>query len=527
MRRSFLTAAVVLVTSASLVHADRPEWESVRGVPIAAVRMQASEVFDPSSPGQDYFFLEWANTLHIVTRPHVLRREFDQRVGDPFDPQRAEECERNLKSLGIFQEARVVATRSAAGVDVALCTVDRWSLSANPVLQAEGGVNEIGLAIGDRNVLGLGFELGALGVISNDVDRAALRWRDRRVLGTRWDAALEFQYDDLTRYRGAGLAFPFHSDAGRWTSDLGVALLDGEERIFESGEETARFDVHEDRVESAVAIHAPGSRLGKLGLFQTWRRVRGDATSDVAALGVFGALLSRESSYRRHVDQFGPDEEISQGWTLQVGLGADLIALGATRDRLLYRAEAAASRFLGDDVLCGAVARHHAFVDRGGALADGRLTAELYGFWAPSARAALAWRVGGDALLDERPYARFDLGSDDRLRGYEARALNGTRVLYGGLEQRLFASRRVSFLRLGAVAFVDAAAAWDEGEVLDTTHARLAGGVGLRLGTDPTGSNVTRVDIGFGTNSIEIAISSGSFFTVGRTLAFPSTRLFQ
>jgi hypothetical protein len=102
--------------------------------------------------------------------------------------------------------------------------------------------------------------------------------------------------------------------------------------------------------------------------------VRGDATIDVAAVGLCGALLHRESRYRRHVDRFGPDEEISQGWTLQVGLGADLRSLGAAQDRLLYRAEAAASRFLGADVLCGAVARHHAFVDDD-APADGRLIA--------------------------------------------------------------------------------------------------------------------------------------------------------
>jgi outer membrane translocation and assembly module TamA len=394
------------------------------------------------------------------------------------------------------------------------------------VLRVEGGVNEFGLAIGERNVLGLGFELGAIGVISNDVDQAAFRWRDRRVLATRWDAGVDFQFDDLSRYRAAALTLPFHSDTARWTSDCAVGLLDGERRLFETGEETARFDVHEDRVESAVAVHAPGARLGKFGVFQTWRRVRGDATGDVAAVGVAGAILSRVSHYRRNVDQFGPEEEISQGWTLQLGLGADLRALGASHDRLLYRTEAAAARFLGDDVLCGIVARHHAFV-RGGALADGRLAAELYGFWGRGQQTALAWRLGGDALLDELPYTRFDLGSEDRLRGYEARALNGTRVAYAGIEQRLFSRWRVAFLRIGAVAFVDAAAAWDDGEALDRSHARLGGGVGLRLGTDPTGSNVTRVDIGFGTRSVELVISSGSFFSVGRTLAFPTTRLFQ
>jgi hemolysin activation/secretion protein len=170
------------------------------------------------------------------------------------------------------------------------------------------------------------------------------------------------------------------------------------------------------------------------------------------------------------------------------------------------------------------VVRNHGFVDAG-AVADGRLLAETYGFWKSHPTLALAWRLGGQAALDEPEDVRFDLGSNDRLRGYEARALNGTRVLYGSLEQRLFGQRRFSFLRLGAVGFVDAAAAWDDGERLDRTHARLGGGIGLRFGTDPSGNHLTRVDLGFGTNSIEVAISSGSFFDATRGFSFPPTRL--
>jgi hypothetical protein len=72
------------------------------------------------------------------------------------------------------------------------------------------------------------------------------------------------------------------------------------------------------------------------------------------------------------------------------------------------------------------------------------------------------------------------------------------------------------------VVFVDAAAAWDEGETLDRSHARLGAGLGLRIATDPAGSSITRIDLGFGTNSVELSLSSGSFFAVSRALTYPA-----
>jgi hypothetical protein len=278
--------------------------------------------------------------------------------------------------------------------------------------------------------------------------------------------------------------------------------------------------------EQSLAWHTGTAVLQRFAFFSTHRRVQGDIEEEIGCAGAAWSVLRRRSQYAPQLDQLGPDEEFAAGEDFQLGAGADLQALGATVDRPFLRTEAAVSRFLGDRAFAGAEMRAYGFL-ADGVVEDGRAYAETYGFLRTGGRNLLAWRFGADAFLRDLAYDRFALGSGDRLRGYEARALNGTRVVYGSLEQRLFTQRRILFARLGAVLFVDAAAAWDAGETLARDKARLGAGFGLRCGTDPTGSSVTRVDLGFGTGSVQLSIASGSFFSVARPLAHATLLVFQ
>jgi hypothetical protein len=525
MRLSCSLAAALLGCFAAPVAAERQDWENMRGRPIVDVRVESSDVFDPSRTDQDHFVFEWANALHMVTRPHIIRREFVQAIGDPFDPQRAAECERNLRDRYLFQDVNVNVAPLGDGVEVLLRTVDRWSMRTYPVLRSQGGVNQIGLVVGETNLLGLGVEVGFSGIYSNDVSGVGLVWRDRRLLGSRWDVGFGLRNDDLGDGQWAAVTHPFYADDAPWSTDMRYVNEDTERRLFETGTEVARLRVHEELYEGYVGLHSGQPTLQRWALFYGRRHLTGDETNDIGAMGIAWSALHRTFDYRRDLDQMGPREELSHGFAVQLGAGMDARALGGARDRFLYRVQGSWSQSLGTDALCGVFLQHHGFLD-GGPPENGRIVAETYGFWKHGGP-ALTWRLGGDALLAEPRSQRFNLGSDDRLRGYEARALNGTRVLYGGLEERLFSARRVLFLRLGAVAFVDAAAAWDDGEALDRSHARLGGGIGLRFGTDPAGSNVTRLDLGVGTNSVALSFSSGSFFDVSRAISFPTTLLFR
>ncbi len=50
-----------------------------------------------------------ANSLHILTREDVIRRELLFEPGDPPDPDLFDETERNLRALGIIGDVAVIA----------------------------------------------------------------------------------------------------------------------------------------------------------------------------------------------------------------------------------------------------------------------------------------------------------------------------------------------------------------------------------------------------------------------------------
>jgi len=493
---------------------------------IVDIQIDPREVFDPENPSESHRVFAWANALHVRTREHVVKRELLFGVGDPFDPQRAAETERNLRALGVFQDAVVHVDSAADGVRIRVETSDRWTTELRTEISRRGGINHLTLGLEEGNLVGTAIRIGGAVQTSDDVDATTFSWSDPRLLGSRWAALYGLRYDDLGRAHVGALQRGFYSETVPWTASADLDLNRGQRRLFEAGEETERLEILEDRAEGYAAMHRRRPRLERWALLGGRRHVRGDVQDDIAFVGLAWSRLERTFRTVRDVDRFGVAEDVARGWTVQVGAGADLRALGASHDRLFARGDLGWACFLGTHGLCGLQLRQHTFW-RDGRLEDGRLSAESFGYWQTPGSHTLAWRAGGAALLSEPRYLRFDLGGDDHLRGYEARHLTGTRILYAGLEERLFTNLRLFVLRLGGVVFVDAAAAWDAGEELDRSDARLGAGFGIRIGNSRSGSGTTGIDVAFGSRSVQVSVTSGSFFRVARGLSFPEPALFR
>ena len=376
--------------------------------------------------------------------------------------------------------------------------------------------------------MGRAVQAGGSFLTSSDVSAFETAWHDPRFLDSRWDAGYSYRRDGLERSHAGNLSHPFYSETVRWSADFGVDAARGRVRIFQDGRTVERIGVDQTVTEGLVALHGPHRRLSRLALFGARRHLRGADTpaSDIAAVGVSWGLLRREYRRTEDLDYFGVGEDVAAGWTFQLGGGADLHALGGDRDRALWRADAAWARFLGPGALVGATLRQHAFVHRG-RLENARLAAETYGYWQRVGTHTLAWRAGYAALVDEPRFLRFTLGGDELLRGYPARSVSGTRAAWLNVEERLFTGWHVLFLRLGAAAFVDVAQAWDSDPGPALRRTRLGGGVGLRVGNNKAGSGLTSLDLGFGTRSVQVSLSTGSFFRVARDVTFLSPRLFR
>ena len=520
-------AAWVWAATAGTGHAVPAHWEAFRGVAVVDVRIHAGEVFDPSRPGEDHMFCRWANTLHIRTRAHVVQRELLLAAGDAFVPELAAESERNLRALDIFQTVAIEPVVEPEGLVLNVRTVDRWTAELRTELSRQGGISQVGLGLSDANLIGRAFELGGSVTSSSDVDAASLRWRDPRIFGTRFSGSVALRRDDLQDTSVFTLDRPFYSETVRWTAALAYSGADGSRRRFEGGIESERLAVTEHLGDAFIARHRPGPGLSRWALLFSRQHQSGDAERDAGVIAVAWSALQRDFDVVRDVDLMGAVEDVATGLTLQIGAGADLRLLGATRDRSYVRTDLAWTQRFGPSVMAGCQLRQYGFLGAGAELENARTAFETFGFFQTPGVQTLAWRAGVAALYREPADLRFNLGGDDRLRGYEARHLSGERVLYAGIEERLFTDWRLFFLRMGAVVFADAAAAWDTNERLSHRQARLGGGVGLRIASNRAGSSIAGIDLAFGTNSVQLSLASGQWFRVARSLNYLDPRPFR
>lgn len=505
---------------------DDPLWKELRGLPVVHVDIVAEEVFDTDRPDENNALYRAVNAIHIRTRESVIRRELLLRQGDVFDPLLAAETERNLRGLGIFQDARVHVRRVADGVVLEVHTADRWSLRLVTDISKQGDIYRVRLGLQNINFLGRGSLFGASVVASNDVDAFSLFVGERRIFDTRWNGVFGYASDDLVVVNEARLQRPYFSELVNWTSNLHFLSIRGERRAFFDGAVADTLDLDETTAEAVGAGYRHGETRSRLGVLYTRRGLSRDLSANQAALGVLWGAMQRRFRHTVEVDLYGTREDIASGWSVQIGAGADLKALGADRNRPMWRADATAASFLGEDGLLGVQVRHHGF-EQDGVIANGRFEADVYGFWKAPKAGTLTWNLGFQALLREPEHLRLLLGGDNHLRGYPARFDTGTRALWFNVEQRLFTPVQLLFFGFGAVLFLDAGQAWEAGETLALARTHVGGGAGLRIGNRKSGSSIVRIDLAFGRGSFELSLASSSFFRAARDFEFPETTFYR
>src|SRR6478672_4171058 len=94
---------------------------------VGRITIHALNVFSPEEATRGWVYRA-ANALHIETRQSVIRKFLLFHEGEPFDPVRLEETERNLRVLPFLKAASVVAGPPHDGVvDVDVTTQDAWT----------------------------------------------------------------------------------------------------------------------------------------------------------------------------------------------------------------------------------------------------------------------------------------------------------------------------------------------------------------------------------------------------------------
>src|SRR5262249_1684438 len=137
-----------------------PEALEAAGVVIGEIVVVAGDVFDPEIPSENNALFRLANTLHIQTRPGVVRSQLLFKPGDRFSGRQMRESERILRTNNYLFDAKITPARVRDGkVDLVVRTKDVWTLKPGFNFGRSGGENSTGFSFEESNLLGLGKEV--------------------------------------------------------------------------------------------------------------------------------------------------------------------------------------------------------------------------------------------------------------------------------------------------------------------------------------------------------------------------------
>ncbi|HLZ09571.1 MAG TPA: hypothetical protein VKT80_13335, partial [Chloroflexota bacterium] len=158
-RRSaiFLTACAILAAASSPVAAA--EGEPEHPPRIGTIQIVTLDVFSPEEAANGWVYRA-ANAVHVETRKSTIRRFLLFHEGDPYDPAKLAETERNLRAQPFIKSATAVAGPAHDGVvDVVVTTQDTWTTEPGASFGSKGGATTYGFSFDEKNLLGTGRKL--------------------------------------------------------------------------------------------------------------------------------------------------------------------------------------------------------------------------------------------------------------------------------------------------------------------------------------------------------------------------------
>ena len=187
-------------------------------------------------------FYRLVNILHVQTRTELLRRFLLFREGDPYDPVRLDETERNLRLFGFLESASVTASAPHDGiVDVAVVTHDALTTSITGDFTNDGGIASYDFDVAQKDLFGTGSELDLR--IDQGVERSAntIEFHHPAALGPYWNLDTLYSKNSDGNEEKFALERPLFSYRTAWTVNFLFDHVLRRERIFRQGDVAARF----------------------------------------------------------------------------------------------------------------------------------------------------------------------------------------------------------------------------------------------------------------------------------------------
>ncbi|HUF11671.1 MAG TPA: BamA/TamA family outer membrane protein [Longimicrobiales bacterium] len=519
---------------------------------ISHLFIDTHSIFDTSDPDLDPR-LRWAyriaNSLHVRTRPSVIRQELLFTEGDCYDPQVLEDSERLLRALGFLARVDIYGVRQADGTwHVIVDTQDEWSTKAEVRLDLSDEFTVEGLRIEETNLAGTG-QYAELFFTDRSLARSyGAAYATPHMLGTRWDLALAGGSSHAGTFFEQALTFPFVGEVGRWAARqsfrrrdryFDLVAAEAPEVLVESEPEEIHLLVpqREKSMELSLVrrfgrrgglslmggalsfqeVSYPGGREGSilvLGeeladsaaasdalLDPVWTRL--EALENIRAF----VLVGHRSVYwieRSRLDALRATQDVRLGAEIGLALGRSLPGL-ETADDLFTTLTFFAGSNLTRYGVATAELRLDARRDFDGPVGateweDVIGAARLLSYWRTEAlpRHTLVIHASGAGGWHNRRPFQLTLGGDHALRGYEPQRFPGGRMVVGGIENRIYLGWPFpDLLDIGLTVFADAGVIW-AGDLPypygEYSGLRGSAGFGLRTNFPAGGRTTYRLD---------------------------------
>jgi len=466
------------------------------GARIGEIRVDAGNIFDLNDPRENNFLFRLANTLHIRTRPQVIREALLFESGQPVSVQKIEETERLLRGYDFLYDVliRPVAVHDGV-VDIEVRTRDTWSLDVSASASREGGANKGRISIAEENLLGTGISVGV--GYTSDVDRKGTTFNiaDSNVLGTRTVASYAYNRNDDGHGQSASLQRPFYALDARWAAGFGASENDGIDAVYNAGNSVAEYRHQSQQVETfggwSAGLINGWVRRYSIGVSHQSDRYTLEPgkvaperlPSDLKLVGPFVRFQLVQDEFRQdsNLNLIGRIEDFAMGIQATAQLGRALESFDSTRDSWLYNANVSN----GFDLTRDSFVLTNAYY--GGRYAEKGENQGIGGqaryYQRKGRRLVYYAALSGDAVHNPDIPAPLTLGGDNGLRGYPLRYQAGERRVLFTAEARAYTDwYPFRLFRVGGAVFYDTGRAWKgENQNVDNSGWLRDVGFGLRL----------------------------------------------
>ncbi len=463
---------------------------------IGRIRVTSSDVFGPEDTARGFIY-RGANALHVVTRESTIRRFLLFDEGDPYEPDRLAESERNLRALGLFRSVSVVAGETQDGVvDVDVVTQDAWTVEVGLSAGSGGGAAHGGIALGEKNFLGTASELRFAFAADQDRTYRSIELLTPNFLLPYTTAHVLYGNNSDGYARQFELDRTFYSTAAPWAADVSVSDLKRDEfHYLEGGAVESTYAARRFRLVASygIALAARDENASRLTLGIDFRQDR-FGPSDAAADFIPPDRLFRyvvlqwetlhadflKWNYVNHDERY---EDITVGPRLLLRVGLSPRAFGVPETTELVGGEIGTGTRIGANGFLQSKAAFETRLNHG-RMENATVAANLLYVhrFASNPKQTLLAQVSGLRGWNIDPDVQIFADAQAGLRGYQLRAFEGDGRVIVNVEHRVFSGWQwFGLISPGLAAFVDAGLVGSPANPMRLGEIKVDAGIGLRL----------------------------------------------